>query len=121
MHFRIICRVKFIPFEYELKYNISHSDKIRRAFEMVPSALPHLVSMSMLLKSASSDLMQYFMDFVELQLPKVDSRLLMEYRMTVASAMVVINIVTIVSEVVIYSIYNVRHNIMFLGISTSMK
>lgn len=90
MHFRIICRVKFIPFEHELKYNLTHADKIKTAFELAPATLPHLVFMGNLLVDARSDTMQQLMDFVESLLPRLDSRLLMEYTLTMAAAMVVI-------------------------------
>ena len=90
LQFRIICRVKFIPFEHELKYTLAHASQINSAFEMAPAALPHLIFIGKLLVNARPETMQQFMDFVESLVPGVDSRLLMEYTVTMAAAMAVI-------------------------------
>ncbi len=81
--------MKLIPFLHEVKYDLTHTHAINQAFEMAPAALPQLVHLGYQLMQTDPESLKGLMSFIEDLVPSLDSRIVMEYTLTLASARVV--------------------------------
>lgn len=89
-HFsRILCRAKLIPFLHKVKYNLLQTTKINAAFDSAPAALPHLIHVGYSLSRLNPTDLTNIMNMIQEALPTLDSRIVMEYTLTVASALMV--------------------------------
>ena len=86
---RVLCRAKLIPFVHELKYNLLATRVINQAFDDAPSALPSLLHLGSKLSDMEPTILQSVMSKIQEAIPTLDSRILMEYTLTLASALVV--------------------------------
>ena len=89
---RVLCRAKIIPFVHEVKYNMLATHIINKAFDDAPSALPSLLSLGAKLSDMKPSALQVVMRKIQQAIPTLDSRTLMEYTVTLASALVVCSI-----------------------------
>ena len=86
---RVLCRAKLIPFVHELKYNLLATRAINWAFDDASSALPSLLHLGSKLSDMEPNTLQVIMNKIQDAIPTLDSRILMEYTLTLASALVV--------------------------------
>ena len=86
---RVLCRAKLIPFVHELRYNLLATRVINHAFDDAPSALPSLLHLGSKLSDMDPHALQLVMSKIKEAIPTLDSRILMEYTLTLASASVV--------------------------------
>ena len=84
--YRVLCRAKLIPFVHELRYNVLATGKINEAFDTAPSALPSLLHLRSMLSDMQPSCLK---SKIQEAIPTLDSRILMEYTITLASALVV--------------------------------
>ncbi len=73
----------------ELQYELMNTARINAAFDHAPAAMPVLVSLGHSLATASPSSLEFVMKHVEEALPGLDSCLVMEYTITICSALVV--------------------------------
>ena len=86
---RVLCRAKLIPFVHELRYNLLATRVINHAFDDAPSALPSLLHLGSKLSDMEPHALQSIMSKIQEAIPTLDSRILMKYTLTLASALVV--------------------------------
>lgn len=86
---RVLCRAKLIPFLHELKYDLKATNVINQAFDDAPSALPSLLHLGSKLSDMEPNSLQSVMGKIQEAIPTLDTRILMEYTITLASALVV--------------------------------
>ena len=65
------------------------TSKINAAFDSAPAALPHLVHLGYKLSQRDPSDLASVMHTIQQAIPALDSRIVMEYTLTVASALVV--------------------------------
>ena len=65
------------------------TSKINAAFDSAPAALPHLVHLGYKLSQRDPSDLASVMHTIQEAIPALDSRIIMEYTLTVASALVV--------------------------------
>ena len=65
------------------------SSKINAAFDSAPAALPHLIHVGYTLSQMDPSDLANIMHMIEAAVPTLDSRIVMEYTLTLASALIV--------------------------------
>ena len=86
---RVVCRALLIPFIHQLDYNIQSSSTIHNAYELAPAAGPLLIGIGHQLVNIDDDKLKVIKTHVSRVLPGVDSRIVMEYSVLIASALLV--------------------------------
>lgn len=81
--------MKLIPFQHEVNYKLGHTEKINSAFDVAPAALPALVRIGYTLSQVNPKDLTGIQQHIESALPDLDSRIAMEYTITIGSALAV--------------------------------
>lgn len=85
---RVVCRALLIPFIHQLDYKIQ-SSTVFNAYELAPAAGPVLIGIGHQLVNIDDDKLEEIKSHVSRVLPGVDSRIVMEYSVLIASALLV--------------------------------
>ena len=86
---KVVCRALLIPFIHQLDYKIQSSSTIYNAYELAPAAGPVLIGIGHQLVNIDDDKLEEIKSHVSRVLPGVDSRIVMEYSVLIASALLV--------------------------------
>ena len=78
-----------IPFLHQLDYNIQSSAAIHNAYEVAPAAGPVVIGIGHQLVNIRDDDLNEIKAHVSTVLPGVDARIVMEYSVLIASALLV--------------------------------
>lgn len=86
---RIVCRALLIPFIHQLDYKIQSSSTIFNAYKFAPAAGPVMIGTGHQLVNIDNDKVDEIKSHVSRVLPGVDSRIVMDYSVLIASALLV--------------------------------
>ena len=84
-----MCRALLIPFLHQLDFNIQSSAAIHNAYEVAPAAGPALIGIGYDLVNIRDEELNDIKAHVSRVLPGVDARIVMEYSVLIASALLV--------------------------------
>lgn len=78
-----------MPFVHEVQYDLKNTESINTSFEEASAALPTLVKLGHRLSHVDPEDMTTVQKHIESVVPNLDSRVAMEYTVTMSSALVV--------------------------------